>query len=110
MNTPRRYSRTLTAKRHRAAQAAARKAAQGSSRRPSALPPLPRPDTAAWRSFALGAVQAAESDARCRRRWTHDMAVHYQGRRLAYRVTNLGRVLVHIGRREVGGRYGALWD
>lgn len=116
MHQPQRLSKTLTAKRRRADRAAAVKAARtereaaranaaGTQRRAA----LPHPGTAAWRVFAIGAVKAAEADAKRRKRWKPDMRLIFQGRSLTYSVTTLGRVLVQINSATAAGRYGALW-
>lgn len=117
MKTPQRFSKTLTAQRNRAERTAAVKAArqerEAARARAKATPyrqPLPRPGTAAWRAFAIGAVKAAEEDARRRKRWKSRMQFTYQGHRLTYSCTTLGRVLVDVNGAKAGGWYGALWN
>lgn len=110
---PQRLGKTLTAKRKRAERAAAikaareeRKAANPASHRP----PMPRPYTAAWKTFAIGAIKAAEEDAKRRKRYRENMHINYQGHRLIYSVTTLGRVVVTINGEKAAGWYGALWE
>lgn len=113
-NKPQRYSKTLTAQRNRAERAAAVKAArqEREAARAKVTPhrqPLPRPGTAAWRAFAIGAIKAAEEDAKRRKRRRQTMHINHHGHRLAYHATTLGRVIVEVNGAQAAGWYGALW-